>query len=182
MKPLNLSDVVEAGDFNRPSAGAYLCKIVNVTDFDSKEYLNIDYDFAEGEFKDYYKNLMERSNFWGGHWIRSYKTQALGFFKRMLSAVAKSNPDSGIDYKNFNNEKLLINKYIGLVLGEEEYEANDGTIKTRTYVYKEICIDDLRNGNYKVPDKKTIAPQSNPIPPTADFLKVSDSDEEGVPW
>ena len=48
-----------SGEFNRPGNGGYILEIVNVTDvpFDPAnnkgDYLRIDYDIAQGDFKGY---------------------------------------------------------------------------------------------------------------------------------
>ena len=38
MKKIDLTNVQEAGEFNRPGAGAYICTIVKVEDVSDKEY------------------------------------------------------------------------------------------------------------------------------------------------
>ena len=53
MRKLNMTDVKEAGNFIRPTAGAYICKITDVEDIKDKEYLKVYYDCAEGDFKGY---------------------------------------------------------------------------------------------------------------------------------
>ena len=59
MKPIENYENVQAssGEFARPTAGGYICKIMDVEDvpMDSKEkgkgdYLRIEYDIADGEF------------------------------------------------------------------------------------------------------------------------------------
>lgn len=54
MRKINLSDVKEAGDFRRPTAGAYICKITAVEDIKEKEYLKVYYDIDDGDLKGYY--------------------------------------------------------------------------------------------------------------------------------
>ena len=59
MRQVNLENVQEAGEFQRMPSGGYVCKITNVEDvpIDPKtgkgDYLKIEYDICEGEFKDY---------------------------------------------------------------------------------------------------------------------------------
>lgn len=182
MKELDLTNVKESGNSTRIPAGGYICKFTKVEDREEKEYLYMEFDVIEGEFKGYYADLEDRYNYWGGKVFRSYKEKALPMFKRMCSAVNKSNPGFVFDGgKQNKDEKTLVGKKIGIILGEEEYEGNDGTVRTRTYVYSECPIDDIKKGNYKVPQKKCL-PKVEDVPNFNNFLNVDDTKCEGVPW
>src|SRR5690554_4623694 len=91
MKDLNLKEVIEAQEFKRVAPGGYICRITMVEDVTDKEYLLLEYDIAEGEFKDYYCSLYESRGFWGAKFVKSYKEKALPFFKGMITAVERSN-------------------------------------------------------------------------------------------
>ena len=94
MRKIENYDSIQAssGEFARPGNGGYILEIVNVTDvpFDAStgkgDYLRIDYDIAQGEFKGYYTKQNER---FGGDWfanfIRSYKETAAGMFKHFIN-------------------------------------------------------------------------------------------------
>lgn len=184
MKKLDLSNVNEAGNSTRLPAGGYICRYTNVTDVSDKEYLRMDFDIAEGEFKGYYKDLEERAGFWGGKCFRSYKEKALPMFKRMCTAVTKSNKGYVFDGDKNSDETTLIGKLVGIVLGEEEYEANNGETKTRLYVAYECSTDSIKKGEFKVPalktlDKPTAAPS---VTGNEGFMQVPDSESDGVPW
>ena len=92
MRNINLSNVADSNN-NKPTAGGYVLEITNVRDVPMNEstgkgdYLIIDYDFADGEFKDYYYGMMKSLGFWGGHFIRSYKPKALGMFKAFINDI-----------------------------------------------------------------------------------------------
>lgn len=152
MKCVNLDNVQEAGDFNRLTPGGYICGITRVEDVPEREYLKIEYDIAEGEFKNYFRQLFEKFGFWGGSFIRSYKDNALPFFKAFTTAVEKSNKGYEFDY----DEHKLVRKYIGLVLAEEEYISKYGEIKTRLYVASARSIDAIKQGDFKVPELKKL--------------------------
>lgn len=81
MQYKDLTNVQAAGEYTKLQPGGYICQITKVEDFSEKEYLKIEYDIADGEFKKYFKELSEKFNFWGGNFIRSYKDSALPFFK-----------------------------------------------------------------------------------------------------
>lgn len=177
MKAIDLSNVSEAQDFERVKPGGYICVITNVQDFPSKEYLKIEYDIADGELKDYYRKLYNSRGFWGASTIKSYKDSALPFFKGFVTAVEQSN--SG--YKWDSDESKFVGKRVGMVLGEEEYKANDGSIKTRLYVASIRSIDKIRNHDYTVPALKKIAgsdsyrnkPASLPAGDMGDFAPIA---------
>ena len=190
MRQVNLENVQEAGEFERLGAGGYVCKITKVTDVTVNEntgkgdYLQIEYDIAEGPHKDYYKQMEENLKFWGGRYIRSYKEKALPMFKRMCSAVSKSNPGFIFDGgKQNSNEQTLVGKYIGLVLGEEEYIGNDGSKKTRLYVNTEKDISDIRSGKFKVPELKKLANEDdNNTQSSNDFIDIPEGAQEEIPF
>lgn len=192
MRQVNLENVQEAGDFERLAPGGYVCKITKVTDVPVNEntgkgdYLQIEYDIAEGERKDYYKHMQESLDFWGGRYIRSYKEKALPMFKRMCSAISKSNPGFVFDGgKQNSNEQTLVGKYVGLVLAEEEYIGNDGSKKTRLYVNSEKDIKDIRSGNFKTPEIKKLKNNNGATQSKTDaygFMNIPDGVDEEVPF
>ena len=148
-----------SGEYSRPTAGGYICKIMDVTDVPLNsstgkgDYLKIEYDIADGEFKGYYKEAFDR---FGGNWwaslIRSYKETALGMFKHFTMCVEDSNPGYEWDW----NEKGLIGKFVGLVLGEEEYQGNDGSIKKKLYVKDVKTIEQIKKNDFRVPELKKL--------------------------
>lgn len=162
--------------------GAYVCKIVQVMDDPSKQYLSVEYDIAEGEHAGYYDRLSERAGFWGGRLILSYKDKALSLFKNAIKAINADNPANPFnpfeDGKNRNpDEKLLIGKIFGLVLHEEEYDKNDGTVGTRITASASAIIttEKLKAGKYnkKLLDKTSRRNQAAPVATPA-FMDSSD--------
>lgn len=186
MKNIDWDAVEDVAEYEKPVPGAYIVKIVNVEDVEDKQYLRIEYDFAEGEFKDYYQSLFISKNFWGGTTYRSYKPTALSFFKAFKTALEESNHG----YK-FNAENLrdMVGKRVGLVLGEEEYKGNDGTIKTRLYTSATRSVKAIQSWDFKVPDLKKLKVQGGGAKsgsysaPTAkaaqtNFAEIQDDDSE----
>lgn len=156
MKSINLTDVKEAGESTKLPAGVYLCIILDVEDFADREYLKVTYDIARGEFAGHFNGIRKEHPDWAwvGAYVKSYKPKALPMFKRFCTAVTKSNPGYVFDGQINTDEKSLIGKGIGLVLGEEEYYGNDGEKRARLYVAKEFAIDDF--SSQKVPALKTV--------------------------
>jgi hypothetical protein len=171
MKNIDLSQVSDVQEFKKVTPGSYICRIVSVTDVPDKEYLKVEYDIAAGEFEGYYQQLSDSKGFWGANFIKSYKKKALPFFKAFITAVEKSN--NGYTFNS--NEQSLYGKLIGLVIGEEEYEKQDGSIATRLYVDKPRSIEEIRKG-VEVPALKKLKPNS-----FSGFGKSMPPDED-VPW
>ena len=181
MKVIENYENVQAssGEFAKPTAGGYICKIINVEDVPMNaqgkgDYLRIQYDIADGDFKGYYKEQFDK---WGGNWnasfIRSYKEKALGMMKHFTNCIEQSNTGYVWDW----NEKGLVGKFVGLVLGEEEYKNSAGEIKTKLTVNQVKTVEDIKNGNFKVPAPKKLEVEnsSNNI---AEFTPIDDSSDD----
>ena len=171
MRTLHLENVPEAGA--RLPVGGYVCQIVQVEDMPAKEYLKISYDITEGRYGGHYSQLYASRGFWGGLFIKSYKENALPFFKAFLEAVSASNGNFPYDGKVFSNEQALMNMYVGIVLAEKQYRANDGSIKTQLYDVSLQSVQSIRDGNYTIPDLKLLAPSGGI--PTDPFAQLSSS-------
>ncbi|MBQ8552531.1 MAG: hypothetical protein IJ428_06950 [Clostridia bacterium] len=161
MKPINNYESIQAStdEFARPVPGGYIIVITGVKDVPldpvsgKGEYLNIQYDFAAGDFKGYHREMSERFGFWGGSFIRSYKEKAVSMFKHFTNCIEESNPGYKWDF----NEVGLIGRYLGIVLGEEEYLSNkDNCIKTRLAVKAIKTPKQIQEGDFKVPPIKRL--------------------------
>lgn len=146
-----------SGDFERLPAGGYVIKITDIKDEPSKEYLVITYDIAEGPYKDFYKGTDEK--YVRSHqFIRSYKDSAVGMFKAFISAIDKSNGTAfgdSIEERGLN-ERLLVGRILGVLIGEFENENNRGEIRTLLEV--RLCADAerIRKGTFKVPELRKL--------------------------
>lgn len=94
-------------------------------------------------------------------------------FKGFLTAVKDSNP--GFVFEN--QEKRLEGKLVGLVLAEEEYRGNDGSVKKRLYVSAVRSVDRIRKGDFTVPAIKKLETSISD-----GFMPVQDVDDEDVPF
>ena len=182
MKKQNWNAVQEAADFERPIPGGYIARITNVEDNEAKEYLKIEYDFAEGKFKGHYAELYKAKGFWGGSFIRSYKEKALPFFKSFKTCLETSNRGYFFEEDRLDD---MCGKLIGIVLGEEEYRKNDGTVGNRLYVSQVRAAKAIQDGDFKIPDLKKLAPTPGAIPApsgvapyggSSGFVDLSDDD------
>ncbi|HWT74349.1 MAG TPA: hypothetical protein VN258_06485 [Mobilitalea sp.] len=178
MKKIDFNGVEEPKEYTRLVAGGYICRITLVEDVPEKEYLKIEYDIAVGDMKDYFKNLNDAKGFWAGKFIKSYKETALSFFKGFTTAVEKSNAG----YKFDNDEKKLIGKLVGLVIGEEGYIGNDGSSKNRLYVKDVRSVDSIKNGDFEVPAYKPAPAQQPSLSQANNFMPTGDISDDEMPF
>lgn len=157
MKPLGKTykdaEASMGGDFKRLPAGGYICKIVSVEDKAEKEYLDIVFDIAEGEYAGFYSDEWGKAHPFAHNFIRSYKERALGMFKGFLTCIDKSNPTSFMEAAAKGlPEQELVGKLIGLVIAYEEYDIrDDGSLKQRIYVPEVRSVEAIRKGEFRVP-------------------------------
>jgi len=166
--------VAARDDFDNPIPGAYIARIITVTDVEEKEYLRIEWDFAEGSYKGYNGETFSRAGFWPTAMFCSYKETAKGFFKSFLNAVEASNP--GYIFDDYHPE-LLVGKLIGVVLGEEDYTRSNGDSGKRLYVAQKKSIQQIQAGDFKLPQPKKKASAPAPQYPAADM-----DDDGPLPW
>ena len=169
MNKIEKFETVQAttGEYARPKADGYIVKIINVTDMpldvqtSKGDYLKIDYDICDGEFANYYTEQQKRlGGKWFANFIRSYKEKALGMFKHFINCVEESN--NGFVWTW--DEDALIGKKVGVVLGEEEYLKNDGSVGTKLVVKNIKTVKQIADGDFIVPVKKTIEVEKTPLP------------------
>lgn len=136
---------------------AYILKIVHVENFEKKEYLKIDFDFVDGELKDYFyeksKDKLPALDF-NGTIYRSYKETALTFFKQFITAVEKSNDGYSFVATNGDPQRLVGKRFVG-VFGPTEIplldENNDNKPVVMNKLRFERSIEALRNNKITIP-------------------------------
>lgn len=174
MRPITNYDSIEATgneEYKRLVPGGYVCRIIKVEDRPEKNYLYMELDISEGEYMGYSANCMERNGFWPLKLFRSYSDKAAGMFKGFIQQIESVNPGYHWEWK----EQTLVGRVIGVVLGEEEYRKQDGSIGTRLNVVRTKTPADIREGNFKVPEKKCLPVEQNPA---SAFSAIDDTDGE----
>lgn len=188
---VDLNNVTEAGaDYDRPAPGGYVAMIVQVDLEEEKQYIRLYLDIMEGQFAHYYEQMYDRFDFWALTNIRSFKPKALPFFKAMVTAVKESNP--GFEWTG--DEQALVEKYVGIILKNEQYTKNDGTLGMRLVVDRFTSVDKIRKGDFKVPETKYIESGNVKFKPSAvdnintsngrlsGFVDVKEDVVEGIPF
>ena len=172
MKPINNWDEVQAStdEFKKLPPGGYICAILSAEDVPEKEYIKIVYDIAAGEYADYYSDDWGKDNLWAHTIYRSYKESAAGMFKAFINAIEESNKG----YKWNFDEKTLKGKLIGIVLGEEEYIGNDGSVKTRLKDRSTKSVRDIEENRFRPKIKKLEEEQGTGSSVPAGFVESDD--------
>lgn len=157
----NYESVTPASEYETLPAGAYVCDITGVTDYPDKEYLKIEYDVSEGDFRGYFTRRYEATgrSYFAGNTLKSYSEKGIRFFKAFTDAIQASNPGYFWNWV----EQSLVGKRVGFVIGEEEYKNQSGEIRTRYVVTKVIPIDDVRQGKFTVPTLKKLSDGSGSV-------------------
>ena len=192
----NWENIQESTSFKRLAPNGYICKILKVEDHPEKEYLKIYFDIVKGDDKGYFKKQYDgdtrKERKWpnAGTFIRSYKDSAASMFKGFTNAVERSN--KGYQW-NFD-EKTLVNKVIGLIIADEQYQNQKGQVRVRNYVAAVRSVETIEKGEYEIPalkelttTKTTTAPANDPIPDFGDVFNTAPTDtptpaESENPW
>ena len=192
----NWENIQESTSFKRLTSNGYICKILKVEDHPDKEYLKIYFDIVKGDDKGYFKKQYDgdtrKERKWpnAGTFIRSYKDSAASMFKGFINAIEKSN--KGYQW-NFD-EKTLVNKVVGLIIADEQYQNQKGQVRVRNYVAAVRSVETIEKGEYEIPalkelttTKTTTAPANDPIPDFGDVFNTTSTDtptpaESENPW
>ena len=187
MEPLGkiYKEAEATGDFVRIPAGGYICRITAVENVADKKYLWVIYDVATGEFKGLYSDEWSKDHPYAHRFVKSYKQtgdadkdkKIMGAFKAFLRAVDESNNTNFEgEAETGMNEKELVGKLIGLVIGYEEYETDRGEIRERTNVAQIKTVDAIKDGKFKVPELKKLKAKDGTTAPVQGFAPLNDED------
>lgn len=154
MKVMNWDLIEESTGGTMLEPGGYVCRITAIQDVPEREYIWVIYDVAEGPKAHIYSGLGIDDD-WKHRFTRSYKESAAGMFKAFYKRIEESN--RGFVWDGCN-EQQFVGKEVGLVFGKELYTNDKGEDKERTVVSYVVASQDIRNGDFKIPqvkDKRT---------------------------
>lgn len=144
-----------ASTFDFPKPNGYVAVIKNARDVKDREYLELLIDIAEGEYAGFYQDYYEANQKWLLRSYCSYKETALKAFKGFTTSVDNSN--AGFDWESHWDENKLKGKKVGIILREEEYLRDDGSVGNSLKIYGFRSADTIRKGNFKIPPKKELS-------------------------
>ena len=189
-------NIEEAKDYvgNLPADG-YICQILRVKHDAKDHYLEIEYDIADGEYKDFFSDAAASLGWWPGSFRKYYEGRTpekdkyvKQFFKSFLMAIERSNDKfvaNKFDLDKESHVKALEGKMIGLTIGiKKVWGKNDGKEHINNYVDMCRSIEEIREGNFKIPkdtEDTRYKPKyaSEPVNELndADFIALQDDDD-----
>ena len=154
------------GEFIKLPPGGYVCTVVNAEITYSKNgnpMLVLYLDIIEGEFKSYFADATKRlkslkpDKRWDGDGIyrqNFYNNdgKVSPFFKYLLTILMKDNPNAKVNAENFEPD-CFFNATIGFVFAEEVWNF-EGRSGVRVRPKTPESVEDIRSGNFKVPELK----------------------------
>lgn len=183
-KPNNYDQIKAAGGFERLPAGGYVIEIKKAeikTSVSGYEYLDLTIEISEGIFAGYFMDEYNAQQFepkrYKGHFRQGTPKddQSSSYFKAMITAIEESNPGYTWDW----NEQSLVGKTAGCLMRSEEWEYN-GRSGMRTAPFRLTAADNIRSGNYLVPQPKYLSQNqdngSQQQPQAVTFEEVRDED------
>lgn len=163
------------GEFVKLPPGGYVCVVINAEVTYAKSSGNpmlvLFLDITEGEFKRYFNEATTRSKSFnpdrkwdsGGIFrqnIFNNDNKISPFFKGLISVFLQCNPNLKINCDDFDPD-CFFGAQIGFVFAEEAYKFNDKT-GVRVVPKTPKTVEDIRSGNFKIPELKNKPAQETP--------------------
>lgn len=170
------------GEFTTLPAGLYVCEILGVKqeEYNGHSRFVMQFDIAEGEQKGFYqkqynaeKQMNQAAKYKGIH-RQNMEEQGLPFFKGLMTSVERSNQGFHFPWGTKGNEKTLVGKRFGAVMGREEFLTPDNQRRMATKIVQIRSIDGLKDA--KIPEDKLL---SDPVPEKATGTQASQADSDG---
>ena len=167
-RPADFDSVQSFGEFTPLPAGGYICRIMGVEETQAKSsgapMIKISLDIANGEFKDYFKNMYLSDTRTDKKWSYSAVVNQLVYdtngnnstnrgFKTFITAAEESNPGFHTVWGN-GFAQCFKDRLIGAIFGREEYFGTDGKYHWSTKAQTFRSIETIRKGDFKVPEDK----------------------------
>lgn len=183
------------GEFMQLPAGLYVCEVLGARqeEYNGHNRFIMQFDIAEGEQKGFYqkqynaaKQTDAKAKYKGIH-RQNMDGQGMPFFKGLMTSIEKSNPGYVFPWGKEGNEKTLVKKKFGAVMGREEFMTDDGEKRMATKIVQIRSVDGLKDA--KVPEDKLLEGTSQPAkvpqygPADADgFMNIPAGIDEELPF
>ena len=170
------------GEFATLPAGLYVCEILGVKqeEYNGHSRFVMQFDIAEGDQKGFYqkqynaeKQMNQEAKYKGIH-RQNMEEQGLPFFKGLMTSVERSNQGFHFPWGTKGNEKTLVGKRFGAVMGREEFLTSDNQKRMATKIVQIRSIDGLKDA--KIPEDKLLA---DSVPEKAVGTQASQADGDG---
>jgi len=189
-KPKDFDTARASGEYEPLPAGGYVCRIIGVDETLSKtgkKMVKIAVDIAEGaeagRFMESYKSNANDFKKWPASATMYQLTEdnegnTHGRFKHFTNCVEASNNGFEIVWGN-EFGACFKGKLVGVIFGREQYKSQrDGSLKWTTRAQYFKTVNDIRNGEFKVPEDKPLTEEKagNTAGIPSGFAKVEDED------
>ena len=173
-------------------AGGYIAKIIEVDDRTwaghSEPAHLIHMDIAEGEHMAIYQKNNQGADKprWLSYWFADPDKGSPDWLLSKVGGIQTSLAESN-DKVNLSDPRSWKGKYVGVVVGDEEYESNSGTVYTRPYVSYICSTERIRKGEgqpggYKIPKLKKLEPIAPRPLSSADIPDSFSAAEDDIPF
>lgn len=172
MKIKNWTLVEEAGNYAKLPVGGYVARITAVEDNPKNEYLELTWDVAEGEHAGHYAD----DDAWRHQFRKYYSEKSEPFFRAFLARLEESNRSFSVsEWEKACDERALVGLEFGALVQERYYTNSKGDDKTALEVADVIASQDVRNGDYKLPEPRDTREQ---VPAATSYASSVVSDED----
>jgi hypothetical protein len=143
-------EATEDREFLKP--GGYVMTITKATDNPACEYVEIEFDVAEGDFQ----NWLKDSPSWAKSTRKYYKGKAAGMFKRFYLDLDVDNPTKKVKETIETTGSVIpfVGCKFGALMQNRLYTKNNGDDGTVLEVAKTVPCEKIRNNDYKLPEPR----------------------------
>lgn len=159
------------GTFNALPKGGYVMRILSadVKENSIGQYIEMQMDVSEGEFRDYFKNDYMNQATEDKKWHCIYflnvpkddGTEQDGWTKRRFKTFTEALEDSNPGYHFDWDESKFKGFLIGGLFNEREYEKSNGEVGRSANMASVCSIADVRNNRYTLPKDKLLSNKSS---------------------
>lgn len=178
------------GEFAQLPAGLYVCEVLGAKQEGNNGNMRLvmQFDIAEGEHKGFYRKQYklakqtDRNAKYKGMHRQNMNDQGLPFFKGLMTSIEKSNSNFSFPWGQEGNEKTLIGKKFGAVMGREQFLSSNGKKLFATKIFQIRSLDGLKDA--KIPEDRLLddCQSSSSKTDSEGFANAQDSADEPLPF
>lgn len=200
MKPIaNYDSVKGYSEFQQLPKDGYVLEIKQAKEVtgNGNPYIEVMFDIAEGEYKDFYKQDYDKQTGEDKRWrgqFRLYEplqdgSEKDGWTTREFKTFTNSLEDSNNGYHWDWDETKWAKKLIGGLFHYRDYQKSDGSAGTVLSFKRATTVEDIRKGTFTLPKDNfkyggyapgSLAPENNTGTSGDDFVVTSEDEE--LPW
>lgn len=158
--------------------------------------MDIAFDIAEGEYKDFYAKDYEANTSedkkWRGRgrvWLpKDDGSEKDGWTKRSFKTMTEAFEESNKGYAWNWDEQTLVGKTVGGLFNMRDYKGTDGKIHSAVNLASFCSVEDCRKGNYKIPKDRHMdgeragASNSAQAPAGDEFMQIPETEASEIPF